>query len=277
DRAAVMALCEGQDLVVHSGALSSPWGRYEDFYRANVIGTESVLAGCQAQGGARLVHVSTPSLYFDGREAWNLHEDSPLPRPRTSYIATKRIAEERVGEAVSEGLEAIILRPRGLYGPGDPAIFPRIVAALEAGRLPILGRGDNLADITYIDNVVDALLCAARAGPEAVGKIYNITNGDPVPLWPLVDRLADELRLARPRWRLPVPVALVVAWLLEVLHSTVVRGGEPRMTRYSVAVLARTITLDIGAARRELGYAPRVTTLEGFERYLTWLKSQRAG
>lgn len=275
DADAVAALCEGQQIVVHSAALSSPWGPYEAFYRANVIGTESVIAGCLAHGVERLVHVSTPSVYYTGQDALDVREDSPLPPPRTPYIATKRLAEERVLAAASDGLRAVILRPRGLFGPGDPSIFPRIIAALEAGRLPILGAGDNLADITYIDNVVESLVCAMRAGPEAEGNIYNITNGEPVPLWPLVEHLADELDLERPTRRLPVSVALAIAFALELIHRTVLRGREPRMTRYSVGVLARTMTLDISAARRDLGYEPAISMDEGFARYIASVKAER--
>ena len=132
-----------------------------------------------------------------------------------------------------------------------------------------------MADITYIDNVVESLVCAMRAGAEAEGNIYNITNGEPVPLWPLVEHLADELGLERPTRRLPVSVALAIAFALELIHRTVLRGREPRMTRYSVGVLARTMTLDISAARRDLGYEPAISMDEGFARYIASVKAER--
>jgi len=135
DREAVAAACRGIDAVVHAGALSAPWGPRAEFHAVNVGGTEAVLAGCRRHGVGRLVHVSSPSVVFDGRDQVDLTEAAPYPRRFTSvYSLTKKLAEDRVAAALD--VPAVILRPKAIFGPGDRALLPRLVDAARAGRLP---------------------------------------------------------------------------------------------------------------------------------------------
>ena len=168
EAAAVTRACEGIDTVFHAAALSSPWGRPQEFVRANVEGTRKVLQAVGAAGTTRLVHVSTPSLYFRHHGGAGVREDAPLPEPVNSYVRTKRMAEDLVREAGRAGLETVILRPRALIGAGDSSILPRLVRAMAAGRLPVIGDGRNLTDLTCVENAADALVLAASAPAERV-------------------------------------------------------------------------------------------------------------
>jgi len=170
DRDAVIAACAGVDVVFHVGALSAPWGRRADFFETNVGGTESVLAGCRAHGVKRMIYVSSPSVVFDGRDQRLLTEDAPYPRRFASiYSLTKKIGEDRVRAA--QELETVILRPKAIFGPGDSSLLPRLIAAARQGRLPQIGDGRNLVDLTYVDNVVHALLLACEAQAAATGQL----------------------------------------------------------------------------------------------------------
>ncbi|MEB3329697.1 MAG: NAD-dependent epimerase/dehydratase family protein [Candidatus Sericytochromatia bacterium] len=277
DEGAVLAAARGATHVFHSGALSAPWGRTADFIAANVTGTRHVLAACERVGAVRLVHVSTPSLYFDGRHRLGIREDEPLPpRGINTYAETKRQAEALVDAAAARGAPVVTLRPRALFGPGDTTLLPRLVRANARGFLPLIDGGLALTDVTYVENVVEALLAAAEAGPAVVGRHYNITNGEPMPLVALLERLFG--RLGMPLNGRPVPYA--VAWALAagmeaVAHAT--GGHEPILTRYTVGVLARSQTLDLTAARRDLGYAPRVSVAEGLERFAAWWEAEGGG
>ena len=271
DAAAVAAACEGVTDVFHSGALSSPWGRYADFEAANVRGTRHVVAGCLAHGVRRLIHVSTPSLYFDFRHREGIREDDPLPaRGVNAYAETKRLAEAVVDDAAARGLRAVTLRPRALFGPGDTTILPRLIRANARGALPFIDGGQALADVTYVDNVVDALLAARDAGDHALGRKYNVTNGEPMPLATLLAKLFGRLGVPMRIRRLPFGVAYGLAGAMEL--AAWARGGspEPLLTRYTVGVLARSQTLALTAARQDLGYAPRVSVDEGLERFARW-------
>ena len=275
DGEAMRAACLGQELVFHSGALSSAWGPAQAFERANVLGTQTVIAGCAAAGVRRLVYVSTPSIYFRFETRLNVREDAPLPaKPANEYARTKRLAEAEIDEAHARGLPVISIRPRAIFGEGDNAILPRVISRLQSGRLRVIGDGQNITDLTYVENVVDALLLCAEAPSTLLGRKYNITNGEPLPLWGLIRRLCDALGFEFPRSRLSYEAALGLATVLEVVCRVLPGQPEPLLTRYMVGLLAGSTTLDISAARRDLGYVPRVPVEDGFQRYVRWWKAQ---
>lgn len=266
NRSAVQNACVGVDAVVHAGALSSLWGRARDFHAINVEGTRHVVDGCVAHRIRRLVHISSPSVVFDGRDQSNATEDVAYPRRFTSvYAATKKRAEDVVRAAARQGLETVTLRPKAMFGPGDTALLPRLIRAAAAGRLAQIGNGENRVDLTYVENVVHAILLSLES-PSAPGRTYTITNAEHPKLWDVVRRVLAHQRMNRTLRTVPIPLALVAASLLEARARF--DGREPALTRYSVLVLARTQTYDISAARRDLGYEPIIGVDDGLERSL---------
>src|SRR4051812_34802692 len=112
DAEAVSAACRGQEIVFHCAALSAPWGRDADFTTANVLATQNVLGACQEYNVGRLIHLSTPSIYFSLRgqmaERLNVAEDAALPsHPANAYVRSKRMAEQLVDQAARDGLPVI--------------------------------------------------------------------------------------------------------------------------------------------------------------------------
>ncbi|HEY0734608.1 MAG TPA: NAD-dependent epimerase/dehydratase family protein [Herpetosiphonaceae bacterium] len=270
DRQATIAACAGMDAVFHVGALSAPWGRRADFFAINVDGTANVIAGCQRHGARRLIYVSSPSVVFDGRDHWNLGESAPYPRRFASiYSLTKKLGEDQVNQAAA-ALPSVILRPKAIFGPGDTSLLPRLVQAARRGRLPQIGDGRNLVDLTYVDNVVHALLLALDA-PTAVGRTYTITNGEHPLLWDVIRQVLQHQGLSTQLRRVSLNVALLAAAIMEARAA--LTGCEPLLTRYSAAILARTQTYTISAAQRDLGYAPQVSVAEGIARTLAALGS----
>ena len=272
EKDAMADICKDQDIVFHCAAFPSPWGNFEAFYQANVIGTRNVIRGCEKYKVKRLVHVSTPSLYFGYTSRVNVKEADELPEPVSNYSATKILAEQEVDEAFARGLAVIAIRPRAIFGPGDTVIFPRLIPRLQSGRLPILGDGENVVDLTYIENVVDALLLCAESPENTLGKKYNISNGEPVKIWRLVERICAELNLPSPTRRISYQTANAAATALEFIYRLIPKQPEPPLTRISVSMMANSTTLDISAAKNELGYKPRVSVDEGFEKFMKWWK-----
>jgi nucleoside-diphosphate-sugar epimerase len=265
----VSEACSGMEAVVHAGALSAPWGPAAEFHAVNVRGTENVLAGCRRHGVRRLVHISSPSVVFDGRDQVNAPESVPYPRRFASlYSLTKKLAEDRVN-AASGDLENVILRPKAIFGPDDTSLVPRLLTAAHAGRLPQIGSGQNRVDLTYVENVVYGIRLALEA-PRATGKTYTLSNGEPVLLWDVIRRVLAAAGCRAQVRPLPYPVAWVAAAWME--GRAKLTGREPLLTRYSVAILARTQTYDLSAARRDLGYEPIVPLEEGIQRTLAALK-----
>lgn len=264
DARALAAAFEGADFVLHSAAHSTVWGPCADFLRVNVDGTRRVLEAARDAGVRRVVHVSSATVVFGNRDLRDVREDQPRPaRFLSHYSASKALAEDVVRG--SSGVEWVIVRPRGIFGPGDTTILPRLVARARTGRLRILGNGRNVQDLTYVDNAAAALLLA-RDAAGAAGRTYLVGNGQPVVLWDFIAAVLRGIGITPPSRHLPLPAAFAVASAMEALHTAVPSLGEPALTRYTVSVLGRDQTLDISAARRDLGYQPRVSMSEALAR-----------
>jgi nucleoside-diphosphate-sugar epimerase len=260
------------ELVFHCAALPSPWGGFEKFYQANVIGARNIVQTCLENNVKRLVYISTPSIYFDYNSRIGVKENDSLPEPISHYAATKRLAEEEIEKGFAQGLAVVSIRPRALFGEGDTVIFPRLLSRLKSGRLPILGDGENIVDLTYIQNVVDALLLCAESPANTLGKTYNISNGEPIKIWELVKRICDELHLPHPKRKISKRAAHTAASIIEFFYSLIPYSPEPPLTRVTVSMLANNTTLDISAAKNELGYRPNVSVEEGVQKFLKWWK-----
>ncbi len=265
---------EGVEAIVHCAALSAPWGRREAFYQANIASTQEVLAVARFAKVKRLVHISTPSIYFDFCDRYNIQENHILPKPANEYAKTKALAEALVME--NDFCERVILRPRAIFGPWDNTLLPRLLRVMEKGSLPLMRGGEIFIDLTYVDNVVEAI-CLALTRPLLRSlSIYNVTNGEPQNLSKLLTQLAIQFQLGLPLKVRPVswPVMKSVAFCLETL-ARLTKGREPLITRYSAGVLAFGQTLDISAIRNELGYQPTVTIMEGLRRHAIWYRENQ--
>jgi 2-alkyl-3-oxoalkanoate reductase len=267
DETAVRAAVAGCDVVFHVAAKPGIWGPYEDYHRTNYIGTRNVIAACREQGVPRLVYTSSPSVVFDGRDMEGVDESVPYPsRFATHYPRTKAAAEQLVRAANDTRLATVSLRPHLIWGPGDNHLLPRLVARSRAGQLRRIGRARKLVDTIYVDNAAEAhLLAAQKLAPGAIvaGKVYFISQGEPVDLWEMINRLLEAAGAPTVRRTIPRGVALALAWGFEGIHSLLHRSGEPRLTHFVVRELCTSHWFDISAARRDLGYRPTVSIYEG--------------
>jgi nucleoside-diphosphate-sugar epimerase len=273
----VDSLIPEQAAVVHCAALSSPWGTRHQFYEANVVATQNVAQAALRRHCPRFVHISTPSIYIEKRSKLDIREDSAIPHPSINlYAETKLEAESIIDRLTEQGLPAISIRPQGLFGPRDQTILPRLIRLAERGVLPVIGTEETQIDLTYVDNVVDAIVLALRAPTDLIGKKYNITNGEPQSQTQLFQRILEGLGYSIRLKHVKLGVAWAIATTLEWVYRVFELKGEPVLTRYSVSVLAFSRTLNIEAAHRELGYQPRVSIKEGIERTLQWYKTSRS-
>lgn len=280
DLSSVGNAAAGCALVVHTAALAGIAGPREDYLRTNLEGTRNVLEACRRHGVPRLVHTSTPSVVFDGTDMEGVDESVPLAsRFEAHYPATKAAAEREVLAANGADLATVALRPHLVWGPGDHHLVPRVLARARAGTLRLVGDGRNRVDATYIDNAADAhLLAADRLAPGApcAGRAYFISNGEPLALGDLLDRILAADGLPPVTRSVSPAVALAAGWLLETAHALLGLSGEPRMTRFLARELATAHWFDISAARRDLGYEPLVSMDEGFARLQAWLREGAA-
>ena len=279
DPRAVEDACEGMDVVYHVAARAGVWGKFKDFHRANVVGTENVIAGCREKGVERLVYTSSPSVVFDGNDMEGVDESVPYPTHfHAPYPETKAMAEKIVREAASSGLGIIILRPHLIWGPGDNHLLPGIVS--RAKRLRRIGDGTNVVDTIYVDNAAHAHVLAGdrlRADASLSGNIYFISQDDPIPLWDMVDHFLEAAGLPPVQGDVSAQAAYWVGGVLEGIFKIFPLKGEPPMTRFAARELATSHWFDISRAKQDLGYIPLVSTEEGLERMTTWLNKSRQG
>ncbi len=162
-----------------------------------------------------------------------------------------------------------IVRPSWIYGPRDRITIPRVVPALLAGRVPIIGRGDNLLNIIYAADVAAGAILAANH-PDAVGQTYNLSSEGQVTQRDLVNALTDALSLPRITRRVPYGLAIRFAFVKEAIARLLRRPTPPTITRRAINLIGRSTRFSIAKARRELGWQPRTGIQDGVRRTLEW-------
>ena len=262
--------CAGIDVVYHIAATYRTAGQRDAAYHAvNADGTRALLDAARGAGVARFVHCSTAGVHGHVEQP-PVNEDGPLA-PGDVYQRSK-LEGERAARAAGEagGLEVVVARPIGIYGPGDTR-FLKMFRGIARRRFPMLGRGRVFYHLTYIDDLVEGFrLCGET--PAAAGRTYILGGPRYTTLAELVRTIAAELRVPAPRWRVPVwPVWLAGAFC-EAL--CVPLGIEPPLYRRRVDFFTKNRAFDTKRARRELGFAPAVDLVEGIRRTAAWYRVQ---
>ncbi|HAZ08299.1 MAG TPA: 3-beta hydroxysteroid dehydrogenase [Elusimicrobia bacterium] len=279
DYEAVRAACDDRDTVFHAGAKVGLWGRPEDFEAVNVQGTRNVLRACLELGARKLVFTGSPSVVFDGRDVEGVDESAPTPaRFDCDYSRTKARAEEMVLAANHERLCTVSLRPHLVWGPGDRHLLPRLVSRARSGRLLRIGAENKRVDTLYIDDAVEAhILAAVQLSPlsELAGKAYFLSAGDPRPVWEIIERMLAAAGLGPVERRVPKGFALAAAGACEAVWRVLGLSSEPPVTRFLVGQLTTAHWFDISAAKRDLGWSPRVKLEDGMARLAQWIRSSR--
>ena len=272
------SLCEGADGVFHIAAKVDMWGAYDDFFNVNVVGTRNVIAACLAAGVRNLVFTSSPSVIHNGSNLHGVDESYPYPKHFDAfYPQTKAQAEQEVLAANNgETLRTISLRPHLIWGPEDTNLIPTILERARAGRLTRIGRGENLVDVTFIDDCVQAHIMAMRAlesdNKQAQGRAYFITQGEPVRMWAWIDEVLQAHALPPVSKSIPTNLAMGLAYVMEMISKALLVCGinkPPLLTRFLVSEMATDHYFSIEAAARDLGYAPRHTMKEAMGKTFT--------
>ena len=272
DRDAFVRASANIGAIFHNAAKAGAWGSYDSYHRANVIGTRNVIDACRAHGIARLVYTSTPSVTHrathpvEGGTAETVPYGTDFKAP---YATTKAIAEREVLAANDASLATIALRPRLIWGPGDNQLLPRLAERARAGRLRLVGSGENLIDTTYIDNAAQAHLDAFHhlvPGAACAGRAYFISNGEPMPVRALVNGLLRAVGAPPVDRHLSFRAAYAIGAVCEAAWTVLPLRGEPPITRFLAEQLSTAHWYDMAPATRDFGYVPKVTIAEGLAR-----------
>ena len=270
DAAALERACSGVEVVYHIAAIYRQAGLRDDEYRAvNADATRAVVLAAAAGGARRVVHCSTVGVHGDVEHP-PANEDAPL-KPGDIYQVTKLEGEVAAREAErSAGIEVVVARPTGIYGPGDRRLL-KLFRGVARRRFVVLGSGRIYYHLTYIDDLVEGFRLCGEV-PAAAGRTYILAGGEVTTLDELSALIAEETRVPRPRLRLPVWPFWIAGAACEALCAPF--GIEPPIYRRRVDFFTKSRAFDISRARTELGYAPQVTLREGIRRTLEWYRRE---
>jgi nucleoside-diphosphate-sugar epimerase len=278
DREAAIAVCSGVEAVIHTAGVAGIWGPWKHYYEINTLATQHVIEGCRQHNVARLVYSSSPSVTFDGNPQQGIDESAPYPdRWLCHYPHSKALAEQAVLAANGQdGLYTCALRPHLIWGPGDLHLIPRLIARAKSGKLRRVGDGKNLIDTVYVENAAEAHLNAVdRLGPASPvgGKAYFISQDEPVNCWDWIDDVLALASVPPVRRAISLRSAWRVGAMFEGIYRSLRLQSEPRMTRFLAAQLGTSHWFDIGQARSDLDYTPRISIASGMRRLGRWLES----
>lgn len=270
DAESLQRACEGVEVVYNIAALYRTAGLPASAYRAvNAEGVATLVRAAAGAGARRVVQCSTVGVHGDVEHP-PANEDAPL-RPGDIYQETKVEGEVLATAAAAEtGIELVIARPSGIYGPGDRRLL-KLFGGVARGRFILLGDGKIFYHLTYVDDLCDGFrLCATQ--PKAAGRTYILAGGEVTTLKELIAITAEVAGVAPPRLRLPVWPFWLAGAACEAVCAPL--GIAPPLYRRRVDFFTKSRAFDISRARTELGFAPVVGLREGIGRTLEWYRGQ---
>jgi dihydroflavonol-4-reductase len=271
DAAAVERAAAGADVAYHIAAIYRQAGLREDEYRAvNARAVATVIEAAARAGVKRVVHCSTVGVHGDVEHP-PANEDAPL-KPGDVYQVTK-LEGERLARDAGErtGVEVVIARPTGIYGPGDRRLL-KLFRGVARRRFVVLGSGEIFYHLTYIDDLVEGFRLCGEV-PGAAGRTYILAGGEVTTLNELTRIIGEIAGVKPPTLHLPVWPFLVAGAACEAICAPF--GIEPPLYRRRVDFFTKSRAFDIARARAELGYAPQVSLREGIRRTLEWYRTAR--
>jgi 2-alkyl-3-oxoalkanoate reductase len=277
DPDAVAAAVEGHDAVVHLAAKVGVTGTFDEYVRANVTGTRTLLAAARAAGVTRFVHVSSPSVAHGGEALVGAAAEPADPGTTRGHYATTKAEAERIAlGATADGFAVTAIRPHLVWGPGDTQLVGRIVDRARSGRLALVGSGTALIDTTYIDNAADALVAALDRASEITGEALVVSNGEPLTVREILDRITIAAGVGPPRLAVPRRLAFAVGLVAEKVWDRTGRLDDPPMTSFLAEQLSTAHWFDQRHTREALGWEPAISLDEGFDRLAAWYRSTDA-
>jgi 2-alkyl-3-oxoalkanoate reductase len=272
DRASLARAIQGNEIVFHCAGRVADWGPQQEFYRVNVEGTRNLLEASRSAGIRHVIHISSLVVLGVPRSV-PVTETAPYAeRAFHPYIETKILAEKLVLDCYARyRLPITIVRPGIIWGPGDTTIFPRLEQLARKRLLAFIGRGDNVLCLSYIGNLVAALLQAA-AVEQPDGQIYSIADQEQITSRAFFTALAAALEVPLPTRAVPFSFLYAAAVLCERWARLAQPAQAPLLTRLGLYLWGTHYIADITRAQQKLGYRQQVSFREGMQNLATWYR-----
>jgi nucleoside-diphosphate-sugar epimerase len=264
EREQLFELTEGIDLVYHLAAAQHEANiPDEKFWEVNVTGTKNMLEASVEAGVSRFVHGSTIGVY-GAAMAGRMDEQSPL-KPDNIYGVTKLEAEKLV-LAFQKKLLVVVIRISETYGPGDRRLL-KLFKAIEKNFFFMIGNGQNLHHLIYVDDLIDGL-CLAATAESAVGNTFVLAGKEPMTTNDMVAIIAEELDTKIRQMRAPLPLFLLLAMIMEAMLRPI--GLQPPLHRRRMDFFRKSFVFSTELASSCLGFAPRYGFKQGVAETASW-------
>jgi nucleoside-diphosphate-sugar epimerase len=271
DHNVVREAVQDVDLIVHCAAKVGDWGRVEEYRAVNVEGLRNLLEACKGTMVQRFVHLSSLGVYA-ARHHYGTDENEPLPERHIDGYTQSKVEAEQLALRYYREFEVpvVVLRPGFIYGPRDRTLLPKIIENLKLGKVRYVGGGKGALNTIYVGNLVEAIFLALHS-PDAVGKIYNLTDGELVTKRRFLEAVAEGMDLPKPPNRsVPIWLARILANVMEKRARRKGAKEAPRLTQARLKFLGLNLDFSIEKAKRELGYKPTTSFAEGIRRTMAW-------
>jgi len=264
------------DVVIHCAAKVGDWGPVEEYRKVNVEGLRLLLEAVRTAGTPvyRFVHVSTLGVY-EARDHYTTDESFPLPCKHIDGYTQSKVEAEQLALHYHRiwKIPVTIVRPGFIYGPRDRTVVPRLLEMLRREEIRFVGDSSKALNTIYVGNLVDAIFLTLER-PEAVGQIYNLTDGELISKRRFLYTLADLAGLPRPTRTVPLWLVRLMTPLVENTCRLLGRKTAPRLTQARLKFIGLNLCFSIEKARRELGYSPRVSFDQGIREAIRWWQEQ---
>jgi nucleoside-diphosphate-sugar epimerase len=272
DAALARRAIEEVDAVVHCAAKVGDWGPVDEYRAVNVEGMRHLLEACKGSMVQRFVHLSTLGVYA-ARNHHGTDENEPLPELHIDGYTQSKVEAEKLALKYYHEFEVpvVALRPGFIYGPRDRTLLPKLIENLRLRKFRYIGGGKGTMNSIYVGNLVDAILLALNI-PDAIGKIYNLTDGELVSKRRFIETLVNGLDLPQPSKSAPVWLARIVANVMERRARKKGKTEAPVLTQARLKLFGLNLDFSIEKAKRELGYTPSHTFDEGMQRTIAWYR-----
>ena len=265
------SMLPGCDLLIHTAALVSNTASMDQAWHVNVLGTRGVVAAAADAGVRRVVHLSSVAAFgFEHRV--EVDETTPLRTINHPYVDTKISSEHTVLMAHGSGtIEATIIRPGDVYGPGSRPWVVLPLAMIRGGRFLLPAHGEGLFSPVYIDDLVSGIVLAADS-PAGAGQVFILTGTEQ----PTCNTYFGHIARMAGKKRLPAASSAIANLCADAIGGTArLLGRESELGRNTMRMLARTAGYSIAKARSTLGYEPAVNLATGMARVEAWCRERK--
>lgn len=258
------------DVVYHVGAAYRTEGVPQKyFWDVNVEGTKKLLIAAKQAGVKKFVHCSTVGVQGEIKNppAKETHPDNPGDYYQESKLDGEKLALKFFKE---EGLKGTVVRPVGIYGPGDTR-FLKLFKMINNGKFKMIGNGEVLYHLTYVEDLVEGFVLAGES-ENANNEIFTIGGEGYLTLNELVEKIAKILNKSVSKMKIPVWPVWIAGALCELICKPF--GISPPIFRRRIDFFIKDRAFDITKAKTLLNYNPKISLDEGLKRTADWYKEK---